>query len=161
MVVHHRWFDSPSGTVPAVCLWFLTWWWPPGQRPPRQKPGRKWPTEDRRRSPWKWKLLAAWSRGWTEGNHTDKLSRIKRRWAVDDIEKAWGKCRGTWQCSTSSGKTWMTDFGPPWAPKRSSSSMASRAACSTPIPNPRQQQTFYTALSTFVLKCTVNTELWQ
>lgn len=37
--------------------------------------------------------------------------------------------RTTWQCSTSSGKTWMTDLGPPWAPKRSSSSMASRAAC--------------------------------
>lgn len=34
----------------------------------------------------------------------------------------------TWQCSTSSGRTWITDLRPPWAPKRSSSSIASRAA---------------------------------
>lgn len=34
----------------------------------------------------------------------------------------------TWQCSTSSGRTWMTDLRPPWAPKRSSSSIASSAA---------------------------------
>jgi hypothetical protein len=34
----------------------------------------------------------------------------------------------TWQCSTSSGRTWITDLRPPWAPKRSSSSIASSAA---------------------------------
>lgn len=34
----------------------------------------------------------------------------------------------TWQCCTSSGRTWITDWGPPLAPKRSSSSKASRAA---------------------------------
>lgn len=42
-----------------------------------------------------------------------------------------GKANATWQCSTSSGNTWMTDFGPPWAPKRSNSSIASSAAWKT------------------------------
>lgn len=35
----------------------------------------------------------------------------------------------TWQCCTSSDSTRITDCGPPFAPKRSSSSRASRAAC--------------------------------
>lgn len=35
----------------------------------------------------------------------------------------------TWQCCTSSARTWITDWGPPFTPNRSSSSNASRAAC--------------------------------
>lgn len=34
----------------------------------------------------------------------------------------------TWQCCTSSARTWITDWGPPFTPNRSSSSSASRAA---------------------------------
>lgn len=34
----------------------------------------------------------------------------------------------TWQCCTSSARTWITDWGPPFTPNRSSSSNASRAA---------------------------------
>lgn len=49
-----------------------------------------------------------------------------------DVEPSGGRSGGTWQCSTSSGRTWMTDFGPPRTPNRSSSSMASRAACKHP-----------------------------
>jgi len=43
----------------------------------------------------------------------------------------WCKARAglTWQCCTSSDSTRITDCGPPLAPKRSSSSSASRAAC--------------------------------
>lgn len=51
-------------------------------------------------------------------------------------QRSWGaaadEADGTWQCSTSSGNTWMTDLGPPCAPKRSNSSIASRAACKQP-----------------------------
>lgn len=68
-------------------------------------------------------------KGFTRGN----LSR-------GGEEKVGGKANGTWQCSTSSGNTWMTDFGPPYTPKRSNSSMASRAAC---IPPENRKNTAY------------------
>lgn len=119
---------SCSQIVPAACLWFPTWWWPPGLRPRRRKPGRKWPTGGRRLSPSRSKLAAAWSTGWTEGE-THGHAEQEDKEAEGGAEVAEGEADDTWQCSTSSGKTWMTDFGPPWAPKRSSSSMASRAAC--------------------------------
>lgn len=35
----------------------------------------------------------------------------------------------TWQCCTSSARTWITDCGPPFTPNKSNSSSASRAAC--------------------------------
>jgi hypothetical protein len=35
----------------------------------------------------------------------------------------------TWQCWTSSARTWITDCGPPFTPNKSNSSSASRAAC--------------------------------
>ena len=37
--------------------------------------------------------------------------------------------RMAWHCCASSGSTWITEAGPPRAANRSSSLMASRAAC--------------------------------
>lgn len=52
----------------------------------------------------------------------------------------------TWQCCTSSDSTRITDCGPPFAPKRSSSSSASKAAC-------KQGKTQSSKSSTMLLIC--------
>lgn len=64
-----------------------------------------------------------WRRIHTRTHMHAEREKIQRRPLVGG-----GEADPTWQCSTSSGNTWMTDFGPPWAPKRSNSSIASSAA---------------------------------